>query len=161
MNLLEVNYMQELNQGTDEAGEATGESGDNDSEISAQIMIYVRAYLANPDRKYGEVTRELRLLGNLFARYTRVISVLAKEVHDDETRQRRVWLVEAATIPSGGCSALRWEFGPLIRNLGLPPRKRYSPVFTDEARSHPVNSQGIENLGYSLPPDLRDEDSPG
>ncbi len=100
--------------------------------ISVHFMELVRAHLSNNNVQPGLITPEIELIITLCTHHGRALHKMARDSNDDETSQRKIWIMDFASIPAGDWLPLRARLSSFIRLFSLPPRARNSHLFSPE-----------------------------
>lgn len=101
--------------------------------VSTVFMNLARHALAGAGSSGMPPEEDLRRLAKWCDLHRHELLRLSRVQDDPESKQRRIWLLELATMPSGRWVDLRSRLGSFIRLFGLPPRAQYEPFLSREA----------------------------
>lgn len=138
-------------QQTIEAGSAWADYTRPD--VSSVFMTLARRALATSDGSGMPADEALRRLAKWCELYRFELFELSKIQTDTESKQRRIWLYELASMPTGRWVDLRVRLSSFIRLFGLPPRPQYTSFLTAEGkREEKARRSDRQTSGRMEPP---------
>lgn len=102
-------------------------------DVSSVFMTLARRALAACDETGMPPEVELKRLAKWCEFHRLELFELSKIQGGPESRQRRIWLYELASMPTGRWVDLRFRLSSFIRLFGLPPRSQYKPFMSAES----------------------------
>jgi hypothetical protein len=133
---------------------ATARTNSARPDVSSVFMALARRALADSDKTGIPQDEELKRLAKWCELYRSELYELSKIQKDPESRQRRIWLHELASMPPGRWADMRIRLFSFIRLFGLPPRSQSMPFMSAEAKE--VETACRSNQTKSHASDLRD-----
>ncbi len=107
------------------------------ADVSSVFMMLARRALEMADSSGMPPDLELRRLAAWCELHRNELHKLSKRHDDAESRQRRIWLHELASTPTGRWVDLRGRLASFIRTFGRLPRSQNEPFL-----SHEVGADG-------------------
>lgn len=106
--------------------------GGHPQSVSSVFMRLARQALSASGNTGVPSESDLRRLAKWCEIHRHELHRLSRIQGDPEIDQRRTWLLELATVPSGRWMDFRSQLGPFIRLFGLPPRSQFEPFLSPE-----------------------------
>lgn len=103
-------------------------------DVSSVFMMLVRRVLEASSANGMPADADWRRLARWCELHRYELLRLSKVREDPESRQRRIWLHELASMPTGRWIDLRGQLAPLIRVFGLPPRSQNDRFLSPESQ---------------------------
>ena len=113
---------------------ATARTNSAQPDVSSVFMDLARRALADSDKTGMPQDEDLQRLAKWCEFYRIELFERSKIQKDPESRQRRIWLHELASMPPGRWAGMRIRLSSFIRLFGHPPRSQYMPFMSAEAK---------------------------